>query len=83
MAGLANAKEPGRQTGIAEVQLRGLDETLGCVGKPRSHQENQVACLKNGKPRVMRRPVKVPDLHATICHALGIDLNKEVITAQG
>jgi hypothetical protein len=29
------------------------------------------------------RPVQVPDLHATICHALGIDLNKEVITAQG
>jgi hypothetical protein len=29
------------------------------------------------------RPVKVPDLHATICHALGIDLDKEVITAQG
>jgi uncharacterized protein (DUF1501 family) len=29
------------------------------------------------------RPVKVHDLHATICHALGIDLNKEVITPQG
>ena len=29
------------------------------------------------------RSVKVPDLHATICHALGIDLDKEVITAQG
>ena len=29
------------------------------------------------------RPVKVPDPHATICHALGIDLDKEVITAQG
>ena len=25
----------------------------------------------------------ISDLHATICHALGIDLDKEVITAQG
>jgi hypothetical protein len=24
--------------------------------------------------------VKVPDLHASICHALGIDPNKEVMT---
>jgi hypothetical protein len=23
------------------------------------------------------------DLHASICHALGIDLNKEIITKQG
>jgi hypothetical protein len=29
------------------------------------------------------RPVKVHDLHATLCHALGIDLQKEVITPQG
>ena len=26
------------------------------------------------------RPVKVADLHATICHALGIDPNHEVMT---
>lgn len=26
------------------------------------------------------RPVKVPDLHASICHALGIDPSKEVMT---
>jgi hypothetical protein len=26
------------------------------------------------------RPVKVPDLHASVCHALGIDVNKEVMT---
>jgi len=26
------------------------------------------------------RPVKVPEIHATICHALGIDPNKEVMT---
>ena len=26
------------------------------------------------------RPVKVPDLHASICHALGIDHDKEVMT---
>jgi len=26
------------------------------------------------------RPVKVPDLHATFCHALGIDPDKEVMT---
>lgn len=26
------------------------------------------------------RPVKVPDLHASVCHALGIDGNKEVMT---
>jgi len=26
------------------------------------------------------RPVQVPDIHATVCHALGIDPNKEVIT---
>ncbi|MBI1374606.1 MAG: DUF1501 domain-containing protein [Phycisphaera sp.] len=26
------------------------------------------------------RPVKVPDLHASVCHALGIDPNKEVDT---
>ncbi|MDA1229750.1 MAG: DUF1501 domain-containing protein [Planctomycetota bacterium] len=26
------------------------------------------------------RPVKVPDLHATFCHALGIDSTKEVMT---
>ena len=29
------------------------------------------------------RPVKPFDLHATICHALGIDLNREIITQQG
>lgn len=29
------------------------------------------------------RPVAVPDLHATLAHALGIDLQKEVITPQG
>lgn len=29
------------------------------------------------------RPVKVPELHATLCHALGISLNKELITPQG
>ena len=28
-------------------------------------------------------PVKPFDLHATICHALGIDLNREIITQQG
>ncbi len=28
-------------------------------------------------------PVKVPDIHATICHALGIDPYKEVYTPQG
>ena len=28
-------------------------------------------------------PVKVPDIHATICHALGIDPTKEVYTRQG
>ena len=26
------------------------------------------------------RPVKVADIHATLCHALGIDPNKEVLT---
>jgi uncharacterized protein (DUF1501 family) len=26
------------------------------------------------------RPVQVADIHATVCHALGIDGNKEVIT---
>jgi hypothetical protein len=26
------------------------------------------------------RPVKVPDIHATVCHALGIDPTKEVMT---
>jgi hypothetical protein len=31
----------------------------------------------------VERPVKVADLHATICHALGIDLKKELITPQG
>ena len=29
------------------------------------------------------RPVAVPDLHATLAHALGIDLQKEVIPPQG
>jgi hypothetical protein len=29
------------------------------------------------------RPVNVPDLHASLCLALGIDLEKEVITPQG
>jgi hypothetical protein len=28
-------------------------------------------------------PVHVPDIHATICHALGIDPYKEVYTRQG
>ncbi len=28
-------------------------------------------------------PVKVPDIHASICHALGIDPDKEVYTRQG
>ena len=32
---------------------------------------------------VAKRPVKVADLHATICYALGIDLNKELTTPQG
>ena len=27
------------------------------------------------------RPVQVADLHASLCHALGIDINKEVMTA--
>jgi len=31
----------------------------------------------------VERPVKVADLHATICHALGINLKKELITPQG
>jgi hypothetical protein len=26
------------------------------------------------------RPVQVPDIHATVCHALGIDPTKEVMT---
>ena len=26
------------------------------------------------------RPVEVPDIHATVCHALGIDPTKEVMT---
>ena len=29
------------------------------------------------------RPVKVADLHATLCHALGIDMKKELETPQG
>ena len=29
------------------------------------------------------RPVQVADLHATLCHALGISLNKELYTPQG
>lgn len=29
------------------------------------------------------RPVNVPDLHATVCHALGIDPDKEVMTPLG
>jgi len=32
---------------------------------------------------VAERPVKVADLHATLCHALGIDLHKELETPQG
>jgi hypothetical protein len=32
---------------------------------------------------VAERPVKVADLHATLCRALGIDLNKELTTPQG
>jgi len=32
---------------------------------------------------VAERPVKVADLHATLCNALGIDLNKELTTPQG
>ncbi|MEK6238258.1 MAG: DUF1501 domain-containing protein [Planctomycetales bacterium] len=31
-----------------------------------------------GEPK--DRPVKVPELHASLCHALGIDPNKEVMT---
>lgn len=29
------------------------------------------------------RPVNVPDIHATVCHALGINPNKEVLTPLG
>jgi hypothetical protein len=29
------------------------------------------------------RPVQVADIHATVCHALGIDLQREVISPQG
>lgn len=32
---------------------------------------------------VAERPVRVADLHATLCHALGIDLEKELTTPQG
>ena len=32
---------------------------------------------------VAEHPIKVADLHATLCHALGIDLNKELTTPQG
>ena len=28
----------------------------------------------------LERPVEVPDLHATLCHSLGIDATKEVMT---
>lgn len=31
----------------------------------------------------IERPVQVADIHATICHALGIDFTREVITPQG
>jgi hypothetical protein len=31
----------------------------------------------------VERPVKVSDLHATLCHALGINPSKEVYTPQG
>lgn len=31
----------------------------------------------------IERPVQVADIHATICHALGIDFSREVITPQG
>ncbi len=34
--------------------------------------------IDGGDPK--DRPVKVPDLHATICHTLGINPNKEVMT---
>lgn len=34
---------------------------------------------ENGE-QPLDRPVKVPDLHATFCHSLGIDPTKEVIT---
>ncbi|HJN11970.1 MAG TPA: DUF1501 domain-containing protein [Pirellulaceae bacterium] len=34
---------------------------------------------KNGE-KPAERPVHVPDLHATLCHALGIDSTKEVMT---
>ena len=32
---------------------------------------------------VAERPVKVPDLHATLCHALGINMDRELYTPQG
>jgi hypothetical protein len=31
----------------------------------------------------IERPVNVYDIHATLCHALGIDINKEILTPQG
>ena len=52
VAGVADAYKPRGEARIAEVEFRGLDETLVEIGEPGLDQENQVAGLEDGEPRL-------------------------------
>jgi hypothetical protein len=53
---LTDADQPGGQTRVAKVELRGLQEALGEIGEPGLDPEDQVAGLEDGEPRIGRHP---------------------------
>ena len=46
----ADAHEPAREAGIAEVELLSFEQTLGEVSEPRAHDGNEVGRLEHGDP---------------------------------
>ena len=52
VAGIADANKPRGEAGIAEVEFRGFDEAFVEIGEPWLDQENQVAGLEDGEPRL-------------------------------
>ena len=58
----------------------GVQRRAGRGGHPRRTSDRQDRCWR---PEVTDRPVKVPDLFASFCHALGIDAGKENMSSIG
>jgi hypothetical protein len=54
VGGLADADEPRGEAGIAEVELGGLDETLGEVGEPGLDPEDEMTGFEDGEPGFRR-----------------------------